>query len=88
MKHDKGWRGSKDIDRAGITNDDRAERGRAALDAYMRAKNGDIQGNDEPEEQRSECADLIADLLHLSALYGWGAESVARLADLHFQSER
>jgi hypothetical protein len=87
-KHDKGWRGNKDVDHAGITNADRAERGRTALAAYMRAKDGDIQGNDDPGEQRSQCADLIADLMHLAAEQAWGAESVSRLADMHFQSER
>ena len=86
-KHDKNWKANKDVDRCGITNADRVERVQELLDVYSKGRDGDLDELPR-DEQRSICADMIADLLHLSASYGWGAESVAQLADLHFQSER
>lgn len=85
-KKDKNWSAKKDIDHAGITNLERAERAEEYLDNYMAGRDGDY--TPASEEARSYCADLIADLLHLSASKGWGAESVLQLAEIHFQSER
>lgn len=86
MKKDKGWRAKRDADKVGMTNQDRANRAEEYFDLYMTGRDGDY--TPAAEEARSYCADLIADLLHLSASKGWGAESVLQLADIHFQSER
>lgn len=84
---DKGWKANKDVDGCGITNAERAERVQDFLACYSKGRDGDL--DELPlDEQRSMCADMIADLLHLAASYGWGAESVLQLADIHFQSER
>lgn len=83
-KKDKNWRGTRA--EGGITNQDRANRAEEFLSLYMTGVDGDLHPH--PEDARSYCADLIADLLHLSASNGWGAESVAQLADTNFQAER
>lgn len=83
-KKDTNWRAKRA--EGGITNQERADRADEYLANYMTGRDGD----DTPaaEEARSYCADLIADLLHLAASRGWGAESVLQLADINFQSER
>jgi hypothetical protein len=67
-----------------ITNETRAERAEAALMQYVEAK-GEVF-----ENSSSEIADLIADLLHLTAKLDEGddpIESTLRLARLHFDAE-
>lgn len=86
MKHDKGWRANKDVDKCGITNADRADRVEDYLLNYMTGRDGDC--NYTPEDERSYCSDMIADLLHLAASKGWNAEKILRMADTHFQAER
>lgn len=84
MAKDKGWKASKK--QGGITNQERADRGDDLLVQYMVTVDGDPGGYE--EDGRSYCCDFIADLLHLSASKGWGAESVLDMANIHFQSER
>ena len=65
-------------------NDVRAERARTALEQYV-AATGEVF-----ENNSSEIADLIADLLHLSVRIDRGddpVESTLRLARLHFDAE-
>lgn len=85
-KKDKNWRGNKDVDKCGITNQDRASRVEEHFVLYATGRDGDLHPS--PADMASYCADMIADLLHLAASEGWDAERVLRLADLHFQSER
>ena len=66
------------------SNDTRAERARHALQAYVLAK-GDVF-----ENNSSEIADLMADLLHLTVRTDQGdeaVESTLRLARMHFEAE-
>jgi hypothetical protein len=66
-------------------NRDRAERARAALEAYIEARGEAF------ENSSSEIADLIADLLHLTADLDEGLDpidSTLRLARMHFEDER
>ena len=76
-----------------ISNETRAERAEDALRAYVEAK-GEVFEND-----RSEIADLIADLLHLLArdhtpekvVMPWQEDviqSTLDLAQMHFESEQ
>lgn len=84
MTKDKDWKATKK--EGGITNRERADRVEELLEAYMKGVAGDmtpVEG-----EARSYCCDFIADLLHLSASKGWGAESVLDMANTHFQCER
>jgi hypothetical protein len=65
-------------------NDIRAERARAALQAYVEAKGEVFENNS------SEVADLLADLLHLTVRIDQGddpVESTLRLARMHFDAE-
>jgi len=65
-------------------NDARAERARNALEKYVAAKGEVFENNS------SEIADLIADLLHLTIRIDQGhdpVESTLRLARLHFEAE-
>jgi len=67
-----------------ITNEDRAERARAALEQYVTAK-GELF-----EDSSSEIVDLIADLLHLAGRIDEGDEpidSTLRLARMHYEAE-
>lgn len=67
-----------------ITNEQRAERARAALEHYVTA-NGEVF-----ENNSSEIADLIADLLHLTVRIDEGdepVESTLRLARIHYAEE-
>jgi hypothetical protein len=66
------------------TNQERADRAETALQQYIEAK-GEVF-----EKSSSEIADLIADLLHLTARLDEGddpAESTLRLAKMHFDAE-
>jgi hypothetical protein len=66
------------------TNARRAERAETALRTYVEAK------DETYEASSSEIADLMADLLHLTASLDEGddpVESVLRLARLHFDAE-
>ena len=66
-------------------NRDRAERARRALQAYIEGR-GEVF-----ENSSSEIADLIADLLHLTADLDEGfdpIDSTLRLARMHFEAER
>ncbi len=66
------------------TNDDRAERARKALQSYIESRGEVFENNS------AEIADLIADLLHLTARIDQGddpIDSTLRLAKLHFQAE-
>ena len=65
-------------------NDARAERARKVLEQYVAAKGEVFENNS------SEIADLIADLLHLTIRIDQGhypVESTLRLARLHFEAE-
>jgi hypothetical protein len=65
-------------------NEARAERARTALEQYIAAKGEVFENNS------SEIADLITDLLHLSVRIDQGddpAESTLRLARMHFDAE-
>ena len=84
MAKDKGWKARKKD--GGITNQERADRVEELLEVYMRGVDGDVTPVE--GEARSYCCDFIADLLHLAASKGWGAESVLEMANTHFQSER
>jgi hypothetical protein len=67
-----------------ITNEDRAERARAALEHYVAARDEVF------ENSGSEIADLIADLLHLAVRIDEGeepVESTLRLARMHYEAE-
>jgi hypothetical protein len=67
-----------------ISNQTRAERAEQTLMQYVEAK-GEVF-----ENSSSEIADLIADLLHLTAKLDEGddpVESTLRLARLHFDAE-
>ena len=67
-----------------ITNEERAERARAALEQYVSAKGEAF------EESSSEIADLMADLLHLAVRLDEGddaVQSTLRLAVLHYEAE-
>ena len=66
-----------------ITNETRAQRAEAALMQYVEAKG-------EAFESSSEIAELIADLLHLTAQLDQGdepVECILRLARIHFEAE-
>jgi hypothetical protein len=68
-----------------ITNKTRAHRAEIALQNYVQEK-GEVY-----EESSSEIADLIADLLHLTASLDEGedaVESTLRLARMHFDAEQ
>lgn len=84
MAKDKGWRAKRK--EGGISNQERADRGEDYLASYMIGVDGDMKPS--IEDERSYCCDFIADLLHLAASKGWGAESVLGMANTHFQSER
>ena len=84
MAKDKNWKAKKK--EGGITNQERADRVEELLEAYMKGVDGDLTPVE--GEERGYCCDLIADLLHLAASKGWGAESVLDMANMHFQSER
>ena len=67
------------------TNQERDDRAEIALQKYIESK-GEVF-----ERSSSEIADLMADLLHLTARIDQGedpVESTIRLAKLHFQAER
>jgi len=67
-----------------ITNEERAERARQALEHYVEAK-GEVF-----ENSSSEIADLVADLLHLAVRTDEGddaVQSALRLAVLHYEAE-
>ena len=67
-----------------ITNEERAERARAALEQYVSAKGEAF------EDSSSEIADLMADLLHLAVRLDEGddaVQSTLRLAVLHYEAE-
>lgn len=66
------------------SNDNRAERARAALQSYVEAK-GEVF-----ENSSSEIAELMADLLHLTVRIDQGdhpVDSTLRLARMHFDAE-
>lgn len=84
MAKDKNWKAKKK--EGGITNQERADRVEKLLERYMKGVDEDLTPVE--GEARSYCCDFIADLLHLSASKGWGAESVLDMANIHFQSER
>ncbi len=86
IKKDQNWRGNKDADHCGITNQDRADRVEEILYYYAKGRDGGMHPS--LDDMASYCADMIADLMHLAASKGWDAERVHRLANLHFQSER
>ncbi|MGH9808302.1 MAG: hypothetical protein ACRD9W_13765 [Terriglobia bacterium] len=68
-----------------ITNEQRAERARVALEHYVTATREEVF-----ENSSSEIADLIADLLHLTVRLDEGddpVESTLRLARLHYEAE-
>ncbi|PZR93897.1 MAG: hypothetical protein DLM68_00385 [Hyphomicrobiales bacterium] len=68
-----------------ITNETRAQRAESALQNYVEAK------GETYEASSSEIADLVADLLHLSASLDEGddpIESTLRLARMHFDAEQ
>ena len=65
-------------------NEVRAQRARTALEQYVAAKGAVFENNS------SEIADLITDLLHLSARIDQGddpVESTLRLSRMHFEAE-
>jgi hypothetical protein len=67
-----------------ITNETRAQRAENALRSYVEAKGEAF------ENSSGEIADLIADLLHLTAKLDEGddpIENTLRLARLHFDAE-
>lgn len=67
-----------------ITNEQRAERARVALEQYVTSRAEVFENNS------SEIADLIADLLHLAASTDQGddpIESTLRLARMHCAAE-
>lgn len=80
MKHLKGWRGNKDVDGTGITNDDRVERAEVAIAAY-RAHAGDM-------EDESHGRDLITDLCHYFASNGIDYRTQIDWALSSFEEER
>jgi hypothetical protein len=66
------------------SNDNRAERAQNALRTYLETKGEVFENNS------SDIADLIADLLHLAVRTDQGdeaVESTLRLAQMHFDAE-
>lgn len=74
------WRRRK-RDEAGNYNDDRAEWGRVAVDAYTQIKGS---SDDAP----SNLGDCLADLLHYAASIGVEPSRLMETAIMHFEHER
>lgn len=74
------WRPRKK-DEAGNYNEDRAEWGQAAVEAYSAIKGS---SDDAP----SDLGDCIADLMHYAASIGIEPETILQTACTHFEAER
>lgn len=67
-------------DESGICNEDRAEWGQSAVEAYTAIKWGD--------DDRGDIVDCMADLMHYAASLGIEPEEIVRSATNHFEAER
>lgn len=68
-------------DEAGNYNEDRAEWGQAAVNAYSEAKG-------ESDDDAGNIGDCIADLMHYAASIGIDPEQLIRTTTSHFEAER
>ena len=68
-------------DEAGNYNEDRAEWGKAAVEAYA-----SIKGSS--DDEASDLGDCLADLLHYAASLNLEPERLLSTAVMHFEAER